>query len=80
MLTRSFTISAWVTLLAAVPPGIGIAMLGDYRRARIIAFQEVCLLAALWLNRLNRLEWASRVAAVQAPRQGDRNHLSMCGG
>ncbi len=64
VLARTFRISAWVTLLAAIPPGIGIAVLGDYRRARIIFFQEVCLLAALWLNRLNKLEWAARVAAL----------------
>jgi PAS domain S-box-containing protein len=53
----------WVTLLAAIPPGIGVAMMGDYRRARIIVFQELCVLAALLLNRLKRLEWAGRVAA-----------------
>jgi PAS domain S-box-containing protein len=64
VLTRTFQITAWVTLLAAVPPGIGIAMMGDHRRARIIVFQELCLLAALWLNRLKKLEWAGRVAAI----------------
>ena len=64
MLTRTFQITAWVTLLAAAPPGIGIAMMGDHRRARIIVLQELCLLAALWLNRLKKLEWAGRVAAI----------------
>src|SRR5258708_4236542 len=64
VLARTFRISAWVTLLAAVPPGIGIAILGDLHRARIIVFQEVCLLAALWLNGLQELEWAARVAAL----------------
>ncbi len=64
VLARTFRISAWVTLLAAVPPGIGIAILGDLHRARIIVFQEVCLLAALWLNGLQKLEWAARVAAL----------------
>jgi PAS domain S-box-containing protein len=62
--TRTFTISAWVAVLAAVPPGIGLAMLGDHRRARIIVIQELFLLAALGLNRLKKLEWAVRVAAV----------------
>jgi PAS domain S-box-containing protein len=64
VLTRTLNICAWVTLLAAVPPGIGIALLGDHRRARIIVFLELCLLATLWLNRLKKLEWAARVAAV----------------
>jgi PAS domain S-box-containing protein len=63
-LTRTFKISAWVTVFAAVPPGIAIALLGDHRRASIIAFQEFCILAAILLNRLDKLEWAARVAAL----------------
>jgi PAS domain S-box-containing protein len=62
-LERTFKACGWVTLLAAIPPGIGVAVMGDYRRARIIVFQELCVLAALWLNRSKRLEWAGRVAA-----------------
>src|SRR5450432_4559257 len=63
-LARTFRICAWVTLLGGVPPGIAVALLGDHRRALIIVFQELCLLAALVLNRLNKLEWAARVAAL----------------
>ncbi|HMC58953.1 MAG TPA: hypothetical protein VKJ01_07170, partial [Candidatus Solibacter sp.] len=45
-LARTFRICAWVTLLGGVPPGIAVALLGDHRRALIIVFQELCLLAA----------------------------------
>jgi CheY-like chemotaxis protein len=41
VLARTFRISALVTLAAAIPPGIGIAMLGDHRvfcrHTRVIA-------------------------------------------
>ena len=63
-LTRTFQISAWVTLFAGVPPVVVMALLGDHRRARIVIVQELCLLAALWLNRLQKLECAARVAAI----------------
>ena len=64
VLARTFRISAWVTSLAAVPPCIAMAMQGEHRRARIIVCQEICILAAVWLNGLGRLEWAARVAAL----------------
>ncbi len=64
VLAQTFRISAWVTLLAAVPPCIAMALLGDHRRALIIFGQEICMLAALWLNRSGRLEWAAGVAAL----------------
>src|ERR1041384_5941245 len=64
VLTRILRISAWVTLLAAIPPGIATAMLGDHRRSCIILMQELFLLAALRLNRSQKLEWGAMVAAL----------------
>jgi PAS domain S-box-containing protein len=64
VLARIFRISAWVTLVAAAPPCMAMVMLGDHRRARIIACQEICILAALWLNGLGKLEWAARIASL----------------
>ena len=63
-LTHALRICAWVTFLAAVPPGIATALLGDHRRARIIVLQELCLLAALGLNRLGKLAWAAKLSAI----------------
>jgi hypothetical protein len=59
-----FNFSAWVTVVAAILPGIYSANLGDNHRARAVFVLELCLLAALWLNRMTKLEWATRVAAI----------------
>ena len=64
VLARVFRISAWVALLSAALPGVGVALLGDHRRALVIVFLETCIFAALVLNRVDKLEWAARVAAA----------------
>ena len=63
-LRHTIDVCATVTVISAIPPGIAMALLGDRRRAWIIAFQQLCLLTALGLNRLGKVDWSARLSAI----------------